>query len=174
VAVLVAVALTALVLGKGDDRPRPASSNGRGGTGAPGAPQGSASTSAAPSDGAAPGAPSTDAQTASARSALQAFIRGFGNGDPTVCDRYGTDLFADGAFGSMEKCRAEVRNITERYTPENVRAMRTMRVPKGTLENGHVVVHFSDLRWTSGYVTSAIMEERFELALVDGEWRLIH
>jgi hypothetical protein len=111
--------------------------------------------------------------TIQARTVLRAFIRGIGNGDPTVCDRFITASYAARAYGSVDMCRKDVVHVTERYRPLEVQAMRTISVPRGFGSNGAVTVRFADLVWTRGHMTAETVQKRFVLRNTGGGWKIV-
>jgi hypothetical protein len=113
------------------------------------------------------------AATIQARTVLQAFIRGIGNGDPTVCDRFITVSYAGRAYGSMDMCRKDAVNVRERYRAHEVQAMRTTSVPRGSGSNGAVTVRFADLAWTSGHMTAETLRTQFVLRKMGDGWKIV-
>ncbi|GAA2108107.1 hypothetical protein GCM10009780_61750 [Actinomadura alba] len=111
--------------------------------------------------------------TAEARSTMQAWFRGLGNGDTSICYRYATADFVNRSFGSMNRCRRHVAHVEYYNRRDEVRALRTTTVVGGTLENGTVVVRFSDLRWSSGHMTADTTGEQHRLGIVNGDWKII-
>jgi hypothetical protein len=111
--------------------------------------------------------------TTAARSTMQAWLRGLGYGDTSICYRYATEDFVEREFGSMDRCRRHVDDVEDHNRRDEVRALRTTTVVGATVENGTVVVRFSDLRWSSGYMTAETTQERHRLGLVDGDWKIL-
>jgi hypothetical protein len=110
---------------------------------------------------------------AGARAVLQAYLRGLGNANPSVCDRYVTPEFANRTFGSMAKCRYYAAHISDMSKPEEVQALRTTVVTRATRKNGRAVVDFSDLRWTKGRMTAQTTQQQHWLGIVGGAWKII-
>ncbi|MBC6457325.1 hypothetical protein [Actinomadura sp. HBU206391] len=111
--------------------------------------------------------------TSGARAVMQAWLRGLGNGDTSICARYASEDFADRAFGSMDRCRYHVAHVDDYNRRDEVRALRTTTVVGGTFQNGTVVVRFSDLRWSSGYMTADTTQEQHRLGVVNGDWKIL-
>ncbi|MBC6459778.1 hypothetical protein [Actinomadura sp. HBU206391] len=112
--------------------------------------------------------------TTKARANLQAFIRGMGHGDASVCDKYATASWATRTYGSMDMCRKDAWNVDEWYRPQEVQAMRTTSVVGSAASGGNVTIAFSDLRWSSGHMTAETVQTRFVLGLVDGTYKIIN
>ncbi|KAB2341905.1 hypothetical protein [Actinomadura rudentiformis] len=133
------------------------------------APSSKAPTSPAP----AKPTPGTERTLAGARAALQAFLRGQGAGEMSVC-RYvvpGSSFEKGGALRG--NCLDGIRYSPHTLKPLEREALRSISVSGGKLVGNEATIPFSGLKWEVGDLVVSSVQSKFVLRWQDGIWKII-
>jgi predicted component of type VI protein secretion system len=112
----------------------------------------------------------TDPHTQAARSVLQSFLRGMGNGNASACDEYTIASFMRSVYGSVQGCHQEAQNFSSRYSSSTVQAMRSVEVLSGTVDGTVIRVSSASLHYPQGHMSAGPLKSEYVLGLVDRVW----
>ncbi|GAA4498024.1 hypothetical protein GCM10023191_042480 [Actinoallomurus oryzae] len=117
--------------------------------------------------------PSGQAGIKGARLTLQAFLRGSAAADAAAC-RYVAENSVFARKAMHGDCRAEMRKMPHLLKPDERRALRSVTVSGGGLnEHGDATIPFSGLSWTKGNMTVYTLQPKFRLHRSGGMWKVV-